>query len=148
MLPAIFGDNLFDEWMRFPSFRGFDGLDRKLFGKDAVQVMRTDVREHDDRYELAIDLPGFTKEELELSLEDGYLTVKAAKKAENEEKAESGKLIRQERYTGSVQRSFLVGDAISEEEIKAKFENGVLHLEFPRRTEKKLPERKTIMIEG
>lgn len=148
MLPSIFGENLFDDFMRFPTFRDFDDVERKLYGKHAPHVMKTDVREHDDRYEVAIDLPGFKKEELDLKLNNGYLTVTAAKGLDREDKDKKGRLIRQERYSGTVQRSFYVGQAVTEEDVKAKFENGLLTLTLPKKEQKKLPEHKTIMIEG
>ncbi|MBR6408295.1 MAG: Hsp20/alpha crystallin family protein [Clostridia bacterium] len=148
MLPSIFGENLFDDFMRFPTFGDFDGVEKKLYGKHAPHVMKTDVREHDDRYELAIDLPGFKKEELDLKLDNGYLTVTGAKGLDKEEKDKKGRLIRQERYAGTVQRSFYVGRTVTEEDVKAKFENGLLTLTLPKKNAQPLPEHKTIMIEG
>ena len=147
MLPSIFGENLFDDWFGFPTFRDFQDIDRKLYGKHAAREMRTDVHEHDDHYEMDIDLPGFTKEEITLSLENGYLTVNAAKGLD-QEKTRKGKIIRQERYAGALQRSFYVGESLTEEDISAKFENGVLSLTVPKTDVKKLPERRTIQIQG
>jgi HSP20 family molecular chaperone IbpA len=147
MLPSIFGESLFDDWMGFP-FRGFtDDVDRKLYGKHAARLMRTDLKEHDDGYELAIDLPGFKKEEIDLQLHNGYLTISATKGLEEDGKDKKGRLVHQERYCGSMSRSYYVGQSIREEDVKAKFENGVLTLRFPKETNQ-LPERKTIMIEG
>ncbi len=147
MLPSIFGESLFDDWMGFP-FRTFtDDVDRKLYGKHAARLMRTDLKEHDDGYELAIDLPGFKKEEIDLQLHNGYLTISAAKGLEEDGKDKKGRLVHQERYCGSMSRSYYVGQSIREEDVKAKFENGVLTLRFPKETDQ-LPERKTIMIEG
>ena len=147
MLPSIFGESLFDDWMGFP-FRGFtDDVDRKLYGKHAARLMKTDLKEHDDGYELAIDLPGFKKEEIDLQLHNGYLTISAAKGLEEDGKDKKGRLVHQERYCGSMSRSYYVGQSIREEDVKARFENGVLTLHFPKETEQ-LPERKTIMIEG
>ena len=148
MLPSIFGENLFDDWFDFPSFPEFRNIDRKLYGKHAPNVMKTDVHEHEDGYEMDIDLPGFKKEEIGLSLENGYLTVNAAKALDKEEKSQKGKVIRKERYSGSSQRSFYVGDAITEEDVKARFEDGVLKLTIPKKDEKKVPEKKLIAIEG
>ena len=149
LLPSIFGENLLDDFMDFPKMRDFGGdIDRKLYGKRASKVMKTDVREHDDNYELVVDLPGFKKEEINLTLDDGYLSISATKGLNKEEKDKEGKLIRQERYSGSMQRSFYVGDNLTEEDIKAKFENGVLKLNIPKTNAQKLPEKKTIMIEG
>jgi len=147
LLPSIFGENLLDDWMDFPSM-DFGDIDRKLYGKRAAQVMKTDVHEHDDKYELDIDLPGFKKDEIKLSLENGYLSVSAAKGLDKEEKNKKGKLIRQERYAGSMQRSFYVGDTITHDDIKAKFEDGVLKLSIPKAEPEKIPEKKYIAIEG
>ena len=110
--------------------------------------MKTDVHEKDDQFEMDIDLPGFTKDEITLSLESGYLTVSAAKGLDQEKTNHKGKIIRQERYAGAMQRSFYVGEALTEEDITAKFENGVLSLNIPKKDAKRLPERKTIQIQG
>lgn len=150
LYPSIFSENLFDDLMDFdfPVFKGFGDVDKKLYGKHAAQVMKTDVHEHEDKYEVDIDLPGFQKDEITLNLENGYLTVSAAKGLDKEEKDKAGKLIRQERYAGSMQRSFFVGEAVTEEDVKAKFEDGVLKLTVPKKEAPKVPEKKTIMIEG
>ena len=142
LLPSIFGENLFDDWM------DFGNVERKLYGRHAANVMQTDVHEHDEGYELDIDLPGFKKDEIKLSLENGYLSVSAAKSLDKDKKNIKGKIIRQERYAGSMQRSFYVGDNITETEIKAKFEDGVLKLSIPKKEAEKIPETKTIAIEG
>lgn len=142
LLPSIFGENLFDDWM------DFGNVERKLYGRHAANVMKTDVHEHDEGYELDIDLPGFKKDEIKLSLENGYLSVSAAKSLDKDKKNIKGKIIRQERYAGSMQRSFYVGDNITETEIKAKFEDGVLKLSIPKKEAEKIPETKTIAIEG
>ena len=147
MLPSIFGENLFDEWFGFPGFPELRDVDRKLYGRHAAHEMRTDVHEHEDHYEVDIDLPGFAKDEIALHLENGYLTVSAAKALDKDHTDRKGKLIRQERYAGSLQRSFYVGDSLTAEEIKAKYENGVLKLEVPKQEARKLPERKAIEIE-
>ncbi len=150
LYPSIFGENLFDDWMDFdfPRLKDFDHIDRKLYGRNAGRLMKTDVHEHDDQYEVDIDLPGFKKEEIDLKLENGYLTVSANKGHDEDKKDHKGRLIRQERYMGSMQRSFYVGDQITEEDIKAKFEDGVLKLNIPKKEAPKIPEKKTIMIEG
>jgi len=145
---GLFGEGLFDDWMRFPTFRDFDDVEKKLYGRHAAHVMKTDVHENDEGYEVDIDLPGFKKDELNLRLENGYLTVSAAKGLDKDEKTKKGKIIRQERYAGAMERSFYVGDAITEEDVKAKFEDGVLRLCIPKKESQKLPEHKTIMIEG
>ena len=146
LLPSIFGENLLEDWMDFPRM-DFPDVDRKLYGKHASHVMKTDVHEHEDGFEVDIDLPGFKKDEIKLSLENGYLSV-AASKAVNQEEKKKGKLIRQERYSGSMQRSFYVGEHITEEDIKAKFEDGVLKLSVPKKEAPKIPEKRTIAIEG
>ena len=147
MLPSIFGENLFDDWFGFPGFRELQNMDRKLYGRHAAHEMRTDVHEHDDRYELDIDLPGFKKEEIKLDLDHGYLSVSASKGLEEKKNDQAGRLIRQERYTGSMQRSFYVGTALKAEDVSAKFEDGVLRLSIPKREQEKLPEKKVIAIE-
>ena len=148
LMPRIFGEDLFDDWMRWPSMRDFDEMDKKLYGKHAAHVMKTDIRETENGYVVDIDLPGFKKDEINLSLEKGYLTVSAAKGLDKDETDKKGRVIRQERYAGSMQRSFFVGSAITEEDIKARFEDGVLALSIPKKQMPKLPEKKTICIEG
>ena len=150
LYPSIFNDSIFDDLMDFdfPVFRGMGDVDKKLYGKHAAQMMKTDVHEHEDQYEVDIDLPGFKKDEITLDLENGYLTVSAAKGLDKDEKDKKGKLIRQERYAGSMQRSFYVGEGVTEEDVKAKFEDGVLKLNIPKKEAPKVPEKKTIMIEG
>ena len=150
LYPSIFNKNLFDDFMDFdfPAFGEFGDVDKKLYGKHAPHVMKTDVKEHDDKFEVDIDLPGFKKDEIQLELQNGYLSISAAKGVDKDEKDKKGKLIRQERYTGSMQRSFFVGKGVTEEDIKAKFEDGVLKLEIPKKEAPKVPEKKTIMIEG
>ncbi len=147
LLPSIFGENLLDDWMDFPRM-DFPDIDRKLYGKHAANMMKTDVHEHDNGYEVDIDLPGFKKDEIKLALENGYLSVSAAKALNNDEKDKKGKVIRQERYSGSMQRSFYVGEGVTEEDIKAKFEDGVLKLTVPKKEKEAVPEKKLIQIEG
>ena len=148
LAPSIFGENLFDDWFDFPSFGGLGRVENKLYGDRGGRLMKTDVHEKDGQYDMDIDLPGFKKEDIKVELHDGYLQVSAVKGLNEEEKDEKGKLIRQERYSGSMQRSFYVGDSIKQEDVKAKFEQGVLKLSFPKEGEKKLPEKQPIMIEG
>ncbi len=150
LYPSIFDENLFDDLLNLsvPALPDFSDLDRKLYGKHAARLMKTDVHEQEDHYEMDIDLPGFKKEEISLNLEDGYLIVAAAKGLDKDEKTKKGRLIRQERYAGSMQRSFYVGEDLTEEDIKAKFENGVLRLTLPKKETPKVPEKKTILIEG
>ena len=147
LLPSIFGEDLLDDWMEFPRM-DFPDIDRKLYGKHAANVMKTDVHEHDDAYEVDIDLPGFKKDEIKISLDNGYLTVAAAKALDNDKKTLTGKVIRKERYSGSMQRSFYVGENITDSEVKAKFEDGVLKLTVPKKETEKVPEKKLIAIEG
>lgn len=148
LYPTIFNDSIFDDLMdfTFPMVRNMGSVDKKLYGKHAGHVMRTDVHEHDEGYEVDIDLPGFKKDEITLSLENGYLTVAAAKGLDKDEEDKKGRIIRRERYAGAMQRSFFVGKNLTEEDIKAKFEDGVLKLSVPKK-EAKLPEKKVIMIE-
>ena len=153
LMPSIFGENLFDDWFEFPErmfwpeFRDMNKAERKLYGRHADRLMKTDVHEHEDHYEIDMDLPGFKKEEITLELNNGYLTVSAAKEHE-EDKEKKGKPIRKERYSGAMQRSFYVGEGITEEDIKAKFEHGVLNLLVPKKETVKVPEKKQILIEG
>ena len=149
LMPSIFAENLFDEFFDdFPMPREFRNIDRRLYGKNAAREMKTDVHEHEDHFEVDIDLPGFKKDEINVSLENGYLTVSAAKGLDKDQTTKKGKVIRCERYAGAMQRSFYVGDALTEQDITAKFENGVLSLNVPKKEERKLPEKKVIMIEG
>ena len=150
LYPSIWNESLFDDLMNFefPRFRDLDDADQKLYGKHASRVMKTDVHEQDDHYDVDIDLPGFKKDEIKIELDNGYLTVNASKGLDKEEKNDKGRLIRQERYSGSMQRSFYVGENVTEEDIKAKFEDGVLMLTVPKKDAPKLPEKKTICIEG
>ena len=146
LMPSIFGENLFnDDWMNF----SFPEVDKELYGKHAGNVMKTDVRETDSGYEVDIDLPGFKKDEINAQLDNGYLTISASKGLDKEEKNKEGKYIRKERYSGSCSRSFYVGDAVTQDDVKAKFENGVLTLEVPKKEEApKVEEKKYISIEG
>ena len=148
LMPSIFRENLFDDWFDFPDFRDLDLTERNLYGRHADRLMKTDVHEHDDHYEVDIDLPGFAKDEITIELNDGYLTISAAKGLDKDENDKKGKLIRQERYAGAMQRSFYVGENVTEEEIKASFKHGVLSLNIPKKEAKAVPEKKTIMIEG
>ena len=125
------------------------GRKNPLFGRHAKNLMKTDVREHEDSYEVDIDLPGFKKDEVNIELTDGYLVIAAEKGLDKEHKDKEGKLIRQERYSGSMTRSFYVGDAVKQEDIKAKMEHGVLKLTVPKVENKPaVEEKKYIAIEG
>ncbi len=156
LTPSIFGENLFDDFFDdffyFPAYNDKDArkAERKLYGHHVSNMMKTDVREHDDHYEVDIELPGFKKEELALELKDGYLTITAAKHVqEDETENQTGKFVRRERYTGSMSRSFYVGDEIEQKDIHAKFENGVLTLSVPKQQKNPpIEEKKYIDIEG
>ena len=143
-MPSIFGENLFDDWMDF----SFPDIDKKLYGKQAKNVMKTDIKEKDEGYELVVDLPGFKKDEIEVQLENGYLTISAAKGLDKDETDKNGKYLRQERYAGSMSRSFYVGEGITEEDIHGKFENGILKLDIPKEEVRKVEQKKRIAIEG
>ena len=148
-MPSIFGENLFDDdWMNFPFNDEFWGKKNPLYGKHAQNMMKTDIRETDGSYELDVDLPGFKKDEIQLELKDGYLTVSAEKGLDKDEEDKKGKYIRKERYAGALSRTFYLGEEIREEEIKAKFENGILSVSIPKEEEKKVEGPKHISIEG
>ncbi len=145
LMPSIFGENLFnDDWMDF----GFPEVDKALYGKHAGHVMKTDVKETDAGYEVDIDLPGFKKDEISAKLDDGYLTISASKGLDKDEKNKEGKYIRKERYAGAMSRSFYVGGAVTEEDIKAKYEDGILRLSIPKKEAKAVENKKYIAIEG
>ena len=145
LMPSIFGENLFnDDWMNF----GFPEVDKALYGKHAAHEMKTDVRETDSGYEVDIDLPGFKKDEIDVQLDNGYLSISAAKGLDKEEKDKEGKYIRKERYAGSMSRSFYVGDAITEDDITAKYESGILRLSIPKKEAKQVETTKRTAIEG
>ena len=147
MLPSIFGENLFDDFFSDPfGTRFMQGRD-PLFGKHGKALMRTDVRETEDSYELDVDLPGFKKDEIDLDLQDGYLTIRAAKGLDKDEQDKKGKYIRQERYAGALSRSFYVGEAVEPDQVTAKFEDGILRLTVPKTAKKELPKTSTIAIE-
>lgn len=148
MLPTIFGENLFDDFMDDAFERNFFGGRNPLYGKHSKNLMKTDVKETETGYELDIDLPGFKKDEISAHLEDGYLTVSAAKGVDKDEKDNEGHYIRRERYSGSMTRSFYVGNAVTEEDIKAKYENGILSLSIPKKDPKAVEAKRYIAIEG
>ena len=151
MLPAIYGENMLDDFFGTDFGTDFFGGRNPLFGKNARNLMKTDIRETDDgkAYRLAVDLPGFQKDEIQLDIQDGYLTIQAEKGLDKDEKDKKGRYIRQERYSGAMSRTFYVGENVKEEDIKAKFENGILSLSVPKPTEQKQIEtKKQIAIEG
>ena len=148
LAPRLFTENLFDDFFDgFDLSREMNGLDRKIYGKHANREMLTDVKEQDDHYDVQIDLPGFKKEDISVELNDGYLTVSANKGLEEEEKNKAGKIIRQERYSGMMSRSFYVGEDISAEQIHGKYEGGVLTLKVPKIENKQIENHNRIMIE-
>ena len=146
MLPSIFGENLFDDFFGDPFGMMPRGRD-PLYGKHARNLMRTDVRETEDTYELDVDLPGFKKDEVTLELKDGVLTIQAVKGLDKDETDKKGKYIRQERYAGACSRSFYVGEHVEPEDIRAKFENGILQISLPKAAKKQLPKSNVIAIE-
>jgi HSP20 family molecular chaperone IbpA len=152
LAPSIFEENFIDDLFGFPYMKEFDDMnrdmERKLYGRKASRMMKTDIREKDDNYEVSIDLPGFKKEDITVELNDGYITINAAKNLDRDEN-KKGKLIRQERYAGSMSRSFYVGENVQKEDIQANYRHGVLNLTIPKKaTEKKIPEKNLIAIEG
>ena len=148
MMPSIFGENLFDEFFDddFPMIP-MRSIRNPLYGKNAKNLMKTDVRETDNTYELDVDLPGFKKDEVQLDLKDGYLTISAAKGLDKDQEDKKGKYIRQERYAGACSRSFFVGEGIEPRDVSAKFEDGILRVSLPKRVNKELPRNSTIAIE-
>ena len=148
MMPSIFGESLFDDWMDFPFEREFFGRKNPLYGKHEKNMMKTDVRETEGTYELDIDLPGFKKEEVSAKLENGYLTISAAKGLDKDKQDEKGNYIRRERYAGAMSRSFYVGEQVHQEDIRAKFEDGILRLSVPKKDAKEVEKKNYIAIEG
>ena len=152
LVPSIFSNNFFDDFFEFPFIddREERNAERKLYGHHAANLMKTDIKEFDDKYEVEIDLPGFKKDEVTAELNDGYLTVSAAKGLDqDEQEKETGKYIRRERYAGACQRSYYVGEDITEEDIKAEFKHGILKLFVPKKEVKPaVEEKKYISIEG
>ena len=145
LMPSIFGENLFnDDWMNF----GFPEVEKALYGKHASHEMKTDVRETDSGYEVDIDLPGFKKDEINIQLDNGYLSISTAKGLDKDEQDKEGKYIRKERYAGSMSRSFYVGNAITQDDIKAKYESGILRLSVPKKAAEEIESAKRIAIEG
>ena len=146
LMPSIFGESLFDDF--------FDDFARPArsaarYNTPTTNVMRTDVKEDENGYELHIELPGYQKEDVKAQLKDGYLTITAKHEDNKDEKNEKGNYIRRERFYGQCSRSFYVGEDVTQQEIKAKFENGVLELTIPKKEEKpKVPEKQYIFIEG
>ena len=148
MLPSIFGENLFDDmfddaFSLMPSF----GTRDPLYGKHAKNLMKTDVRETDTGYEIDVDLPGFKKDEVQVQVNNGYLTVSAAKGLDKDEQDHKGRYIRRERYAGQCSRSFYVGSGIQPQDVRAKYEDGILRLSLPKGQAAQLPQNNTVSIE-
>lgn len=151
LMPSIFRtnsliDDLFDDdWFNDKEFRN---MEKKLYGHRAKNVMNTDVKETEDGYELEMDLPGFKKEEVSVELNDGYITIRAAKGLDEDEKEKkTGKYIRRERYSGTCERSFYVGEGVTQQDIKASFKHGILRLDIPKKEVKKIEQNNFISIE-
>ena len=138
LMPRRNDFDLFDEMFNDPFFTR----------RNEVKLMKTDIREKEDAYLVDIDLPGYDKKDIKISVEDGYLTVSAKTESNNDEKDEKGNFIRKERYSGECSRSFYVGEDIETEDVKASFKNGILTLDIPKKEEnKKLPEKKYVEID-
>ena len=146
MLPSIFGENLLDEFFDEPWEKSLFGTRNPLYGKHAKNLMKTDVKETGDHYEVDIDLPGFQKDEVSIDLKNGCLTIQAAKGLDKSESDKKGKYIRQERYAGACSRSFYVGEDVEPDQISAKFESGILQISVPKAA-KKLPKSSSISID-
>lgn len=149
MLPSMFRENLFDDFMNDFAFPTFPDVDKTLYGKHAMNLMKTDVKETDRGYEVDIDLPGFKKDEIRMQLKGEVLTVNAAKGFNKDEQDKDGKYVRRERYAGSMSRSFYVGEHVKETDIHPKYENGILSFVLPKEEHKAVEEKSHyISIEG
>ena len=147
MLPVLFGENLFDDFFDDSFERELRAMNRNpLYGKHGRNLMKTDVRELDNTYELDMDLPGFKKDEITVDLKNGYLTVQAAKGLDKDQQDQAGNYIRRERYAGVCSRSFYVGDTLRPEDIGAKYEDGILKLSVPKAAKRELPESTSITV--
>ena len=148
MMPSILGENLFDDFMNDFRLPAFPDVDKELYGKHAKNLMKTDVKETEKGYEVDMDLPGFKKDEIQMELNDGVLTISAAKGLNKDEEDKKGNYIRRERYAGSTSRSFYVGNGVKNEDVHAKFENGVLRLSIPKKAAEEIEADKYVSIEG
>lgn len=152
LLPRVFGEDLLDDFFGWDDFPFFDdkysrNMEKKLYGRRAKNLMKTDIRETEEGYELTIDLPGFKREDVKASLENGYLTISASKGLDKDQKDKEGRYIRRERYTGQSSRSFYVGDSVAREDVTAKFEDGILRLTVPKKVHREIPQTNYIAIE-
>lgn len=143
MLPVVFNEKMFDDLFDSDFFGGRN----PLYGRHAKNLMKTDIREKEDGYEMAVDLPGFNKDEIKVEIKDGYMTVSANKDLDKDEADKKGRVIRRERYVGTCSRTFYVGD-IKPEDVKAKYESGVLNIVLPKEEQKELPTASTVTIES
>ena len=151
LMPSIFGENLFDDFFNdFPFYDDKAGqkIEKKLYGRHGQNLMKTDIKEMEDGYELEMDLPGFKKDNISAQLQDGYLTISASKGLDKDEQEKDGTYIRKERYSGSMSRSFYVGEGVTQDDVHAKFEDGILRLSLPKKDVKSLPKENFIAIEG
>ncbi len=142
LMPSIFGESLLDDFFEDP-------FDNYAYAMNTSNLMKTDVKDTDQGYEITMNLPGVKKEDVKAELKDGYLTISASTNSDKDEKDGNGRYIRRERYSGSCSRSFYVGEDVTQDEIKAKFENGALTLLVPKKDQKPAVEdKKYIAIEG
>ncbi len=148
MFPALMNDTMFSDLFDDPFFAGW----RNTANGDQVMannMMTTDVRETAKGYDVDIDMPGFKKEDINLELQNGYLTVSASRNSEHDDKAEDGKWLRRERYAGSCSRSFYVGEDVKESDIHASYKNGTLCLQVPKmQAQPQVEAKHQIAIEG
>ncbi|MDO4340235.1 MAG: Hsp20/alpha crystallin family protein [Eubacteriales bacterium] len=141
LLPSMFTESLFDDFFTSPHYK-------RSYSSNVHEMMKTDIKDQGNVYEMTMSLPGVRKEDVKAELKDGYLTIQATSNSENNESADDGKYIRRERYMGTCSRSFYVGDEVKQEDIKAKFEDGTLHLTIPKKEEVVVDNKNYITIEG
>lgn len=162
LMTGLFGEDLFNDWMSFPFHTAAEAARRRAAG-ESCRAMRTDIRETEDYYEMETDLPGYRKDEVSVKLDKGYLTIRAGRDEKDEAKPEgagsdeaaaepkvepAGRYIRRERFTGTMSRTFYIGETVQQEDIRARFENGILTLRIPKKPRKEVEEHKYIAIEG
>ena len=151
LMPSIFNDNLFDDWFDddfyMPMIPDMSDVDKKLYGGRAAHEMKTDVKETEKGYEVAVDLPGFKKDDVTVELNNGYMTITAEKKVDSDKKNKEGRYIRREHYSGSMSRSFYVGDQLTENDIHARMNDGILTLQIPKKEETKRVEDKRHLVQ-
>ena len=151
LMPSIFNDNLFDDWFDddfyMPMIPDMSDVDKKLYGGRAAHEMKTDVKETEKGYEVAVDLPGFKKDDVTVELNNGYMTITAQKKVDSDKKNKEGRYIHREHYSGSMSRSFYVGDQLTENDIHARMNDGILTLQIPKKEETKRVEDKRHLVQ-